>query len=310
VVPSLRECKLSLIVYLYGVYAEYPFRSLERELSLSGIQFKSCLNWSENDFKRSLDQEKSSKVILVTSAHPGINFRSGRNNISVANLRRLFAWSWFVYYPHDLTEPVRWQERMYLSDYDFVLTEESLPDWIHSYVDVVQISRLQRDKTPLDSKYDFLFLPDDFYSFANLPPEFFVKRFPFSISKNVVTKTIDAPGAETFTAELSKKIETLTSKIPGRNLIHSDNGVVITNGLSGVIMEAKVAGVPVVFYDEKGLSPIEEQTLKSKYSSIVAILKPGDELPPTNTLKILNPSQQDSGDGIKKFVKLISSNCK
>jgi hypothetical protein len=269
---------MNAIVYLYGVDGEYSLSNVEKELNRNGIRCVIAKNWKEEDFRRSLLDFNNCKKILISSAHPGINERSGRNNIPVAKLRRLSNWEKVIFFPHDLTEPIRWEERFYLCDYDFLVSEYPLPPWILAYPNISRIAPLQRDRFILNMNQKFLFLPDDYYSFGHLDAENFISRFPFTQNSNVITKLVNVQGAEKLSESLGQEIRVLPPSIPGNAIVIPENGILITQGPSSVLTEAHVVGMPVLYFDEVNLDVLDKETILEMFPAVSGFFKSGDPL--------------------------------
>ncbi len=269
---------MNTIVYLYGVDGEYSLSNVEKELNRNGIRYVIAKNWKEEDFTRSLLYFNNCKKILISSAHPGINERSGRNNIPVAKLRRLSNWEKVIFFPHDLTEPIRWEERFYLCDYDFLVSEYPLPPWILAYPNISRIAPLQRDRFILNMNQEFLFLPDDYYSFGHLDAENFISRFPFTRNSNVITKLVNVQGAEKLSESLGQEIRVLPPSIPGNAIVIPENGILITQGPSSVLTEAHVVGMPVLYFDEVNLDVLDKKAILEKFPAVSGFFRPDDLL--------------------------------
>ncbi len=262
---------MSTVYYCYGRGAEYSLGPIELALQEAGRTVVSVKDFTSDEFKILIEESDHQEKILLSSAHPGINILTGRKNISIAELRRIHEWKLVAFFPHDLSEPFRWEERIYLNDYDFFVSEFNLPFWVASYVPIIHVEGLSRKKEIIDLDQDFLFLPDNFYSFGLQAPSEFIHRFPFVLQKNVVTKFADIPDAYSFTDELKSQfdLKILSPSIPGFEVITPANGVLLTQGPSGVLTEAQISNMDAIYVNETPLSDWMKQGLVSRFPSIV-----------------------------------------
>jgi len=262
---------VSVQYYCYGRGGEYSLEPIELALREMGRNVVCAKNMSAEELKLNLDQSIVSEKVLISSAHPGINSLTGRQNLSIAELRRIYDWKSVAFFPHDLSEPFRWEERIYLNDYDFFISEFNTPYWIKAYIPVVKIKGLSRRKKILGMNQDFLFLPDNFWSFGIQKPSLFIKRFPFVLQKNLVTKFVNVPEAYEFTKLLRHEydLNILSPSIPGFEIITPENGVLLTQGPSGVLSEAFVSKMDAIYVNEVPLSDWMKQALVNRFPSIV-----------------------------------------
>ena len=276
------------VFLFYGQNPEYSLEPLENSLVKAGHEVMVAMDWSEADFKERLDSQiQPDKTILLSSAHPGINQLTGRNNIPVATLRKMGPWKKIGFFPHDLSEPFRWEERQYLNDYDFFLYEFPIPEWIRSYLRTIKISGIQREKVFLPLESDYLFLPDDFWSFGLGTAGEFLSRFPFAQDPRVVTKFHNIPAAYILTESLRNKfaINILDPSIPGFELITPQNGILLTQGLSSVVSEARISKMSCTFILENELSSWEREKLKFNHPAISDFHNARIPLPPRRAKK-------------------------
>lgn len=267
---------------LYGRDSEYSLSPLEFHLFEAGHEVIRAMNWTKSDFNKNFKSlSHFEKTILISSAHPGLNRFSGRSSIPIAELRNLGPWKKIGFFPHDLSEPFKWEERQYLNDYDFVIYEFPIPDWIESYVITIRVSGLKRNKIHLANENGFLFLPANFWSFGLGTAEEFLNRFPFTKDPRVVTKFHSVPEAHVLTRSLRQNfgIKILDPSLPGFELIAPSNGVLLTEGPSSVVTEAQFADMKCVFLSEKELSCWEKEKLKRSYPAILDFHMIGNPLP-------------------------------
>ena len=257
--------------YCYGQGGEYSLGPIELALKEAGRNVVCAKNFTVEELENSLAQSNLPERILLSSAHPGINSLAGRQNISIGELRRIYDWKKVGFFPHDLSEPYRWEERCYLNDYDFFIHEYTTPFWVSAYIPIIQIEGLNRKKEVINLGQDFLFLPDDFYSLVLLEPSVFVERFPFVLQENVVTKFVNVPEAYEFTDMLKKQfnINILSPSISGFELITPGNGVLLSQGPSSVLTEALVSNMDAIYVSNAPLSGWTKQDLVNRFPSIV-----------------------------------------
>ncbi len=270
---------MSFQYYCYGQGGEYSLGPIEQALQEAGKNVVCAKNYTSEELKTEIHQSNFQEKILLTSAHPGINTLTGRQNISIGELRRIHDWKKVGFFPHDLSEPFRWEERVYLNDYDFFITEHAYPFWVSAYIPIIQIDGLPRNKVVLNLDQDFLFLPDDFYSFGLLEPSKFVQRFPFVLQKNVVTKFVNVPEAYAFTDFLLKEfsLNILSPLISGFEIITPENGILITQGPSSVLTEAVVSNMNAIYVYESPISNWMKQDLAYRFPAIVDFCSAKDE---------------------------------
>jgi hypothetical protein len=151
------------------------------------------------------------------------------------------------------------------------VSEFSHPFWISAYIPVVHVEGLSRKKESINLRQDFLFLPDDFYSFGLLEPSMFVQRFPFVLQKNVVTKFVNVPEAHVFTDLLKKEfsMKILSPLISGFEIITPNNGTLVTQGPSSVLTEAHVSNMEAIYVYDSVLSDWMKQDLVNRFPAIV-----------------------------------------
>jgi hypothetical protein len=262
---------VSFQYYCYGQGGEYSLGPIEQALRDAGKNVVCAKNLTSEELKTEIHQSDFPNKVLLTSAHPGINTLTGRENLSIAELRRIYNWKAVAFFPHDLSEPFRWEERVYLNDYDFFVSEFSHPFWISAYIPVVHVEGLSRKKESINLRQDFLFLPDDFYSFGLLEPSMFVQRFPFVLQKNVVTKFVNVPEAHVFTDLLKKEfsMKILSPLISGFEIITPNNGTLVTQGPSSVLTEAHVSNMEAIYVYDSVLSDWMKQDLVNRFPAIV-----------------------------------------
>lgn len=262
---------MSYLYYCYGPVAEYSLGPLELALRDAGRDVVCAKDWTTKDFMAHFSATSNVDRILLSSAHPGINSLTGKKNIPIADLRRIHPWKKVAFFPHDLSEPFRWEERCYLNDYDFFVSEFDFPFWISRYLPIIKLSGLKRFKQVVNLGQDFLFLPDEFDSYGLGGPVNFITRFPFVLANNVVTKLGDAPGASELSASLRENygIKILSPKILGFEIISPANGVLMTQGPSSVLTEALVSNMEAIYVYEAPISDWMKQNLVNRFPSIV-----------------------------------------
>lgn len=262
---------MSYLYYCYGPVAEYSLDPLELALRDAGRDVVCAKDWTTKDFMAHFSATSNVDRILLSSAHPGINSLTGKKNIPIADLRRIHPWKKVAFFPHDLSEPFRWEERCYLNDYDFFVSEFDFPFWISRYLPIIKLSGLKRFKQLVNLGQDFLFLPDEFDSYGLEGPVNFITRFPFVLANNVVTKLGNAPGASELSESLRENygIKILSPKILGFEIISPANGVLMTQGPSGVLTEALVSNMDAIFVYESPLSDWMKQDLVNRFPAIV-----------------------------------------
>ena len=257
---------------LTGVAAEYSLAPLARHLRGNGVD---CV-----EVDMALEPLEAAcpnagrDVVLVTSCHPFVDGAAYREvlgfDVPVSAVPEQLGYlrpRRCCFVPHDLTEPLKDDELPFVPLFDALLMPGPEWWWLAAYTEVHACGWIKAAHAPGERQGGALFLPSEIAHYATLGPAAFLERFAPVLGHRPSIKLPVFAGSGPFERALRGAGHRVLDASLGTGELIAGADVVISNGLSSVLSEAALAGVPTLCLAD-GVTPVEAQrAAMARYAS-------------------------------------------
>lgn len=283
---NLTDPEQKPLFLFFGFAAEYTLNPLYEYMRNEGDNCVEIDMFTCPDVERALTSLIGKKIVFITSAHlmfDEMNFshhysHSGKiiSPLQVISTLNPLA---SIYYPHDLSEPIKNEELPYLHLFDIFLSPLSNLDYLNQYLPVLQVGWIKFNKntqqiTPINfNPLKSVFFPA-YQVHANRGVDYFYEKHKPIFDAGIAVKFPYWNGSEKFENFLLERNAIVYPSIYNSIQIMEENNLIFTQALSSTGLEASRLGKKVVYIKDSELDYSDPEIEFSAEKNIIFVDSP------------------------------------